>query len=585
MANESFLYKIDRIAKKNSKKTAISDRYGDFSFEYILNQSNNIACNLNSRGIGKGDFVAIYMETSANWVIAMLGIVKSGAAYIPLDPCYPKKRIEFCLRDSDAKAVIVNDNSHNEIIKKSISIEELLTSNDMSSYPERDFNTPSYMIYTSGSTGNPKGVIVPFSAINHHMNWFINSFDFSENDIFLQKTSTSFDASIWEYLAPLMLGCKMVISGPSPDEVYNSVLKNNITILQLVPTVLEFMIDNYDFGKIKCLNKLFCGGEPLPVRLADSVHATLPIPIINLYGPTEVTVQCAYFIYNKGDNIKEMFLPIGQPIPMVKFEMENIDSGIGELIIEGPSVSIGYHGQNEKTEESFSFNEKTGYRTYKSGDLVTIKDDGNYYFIGRGDNQVKLRGLRIDLSEIEEIIKIQNKSISSSVVLINENEQMVAYLTSSGEIISISELANSLHQHLPEYMIPAIFTQLDYLPRLPNGKIDRKRLIETSGKIDNEIDSPSTPSNSITHGNFTSQELPSSNVKKFIYSQWENVLSKKPIENSHFFLSGGHSLSAIKLIMNINKEFGTKLPTVALLISPRIDDFIERVEKEVSSSQ
>ncbi|HFD3845203.1 MULTISPECIES: non-ribosomal peptide synthetase [Serratia] len=573
MLHKCFLSQIDKASSDFPCATAIIDNDKEYSFADIFKWSNNIASNLCSKGIGEGDFVAIYMNRSLEWMVSMLGILKSGAAYVPLDPEYPMSRIEYCLDNCGAKAVIVGKDQKC-MLKDSLLIDSLLEDNNHSHTPRpRNENSPVYMIYTSGSTGNPKGVVVPFSALDHHMNWFVDAFDFSQSDIFLQKTSSSFDASVWEYLAPLMMGCKMVISKSSPEEIFLKCKKFSVTVLQLVPTVLDFLVKNYEISELKSLKMLFCGGEPLSTRLALAVHRKLSIPVINLYGPTETTVQCSSFCFMPNDAVKSKFVPIGKPISQVHFELSsNDDDDIGELTIEGPTVSDGYYRLESKTSQYFSTNFNTGFRRYKSGDLVRKDKDGNYHFVGRVDHQVKLRGLRIELNEIEDVINNFDARVKSSVVRINSSGQLVAHINTTENALDFTNLANHIRQQLPDYMVPNLFFIENEIPTLPNGKLDRNKFISKLNDSD--------------HGDKTTidnnHSIDKNDISDFIHAQWEKLLSTKPTETSHFFLSGGHSLSAINLVMQINKQFGTKLPTVCLLTSPRICDFIKKVESEVA---
>jgi len=573
MQHKCFLSQIDKSISDFPCATGIIDNDKEYSFADIFRWSNNIARNLCSKGIGEGDFVAIYMNRSLEWMVSMLGIIKSGAAYVPLDPEYPINRIEYCLDNCGAKAVIVNKDQK-YALKESLLIDSLLEDNNNNHTPKpRSGNSPVYMIYTSGSTGNPKGVVVSFSALDHHMNWFVNAFDFSQSDIFLQKTSSSFDASVWEYLAPLMMGCKMVISKSSPEEIFLKCKKFSVTVIQMVPTVLDFLIKNYKISELNSLKILFCGGEPLSTRLALSVHSKLSIPVINLYGPTETTVQCSSFCFMPNDAVNSKFVPIGKPISQVYFELvSNGDDDIGELIIEGPTVSDGYYKLESKTSQHFSINKSTGFRRYKSGDLVRKDKDGNYHFVGRVDHQVKLRGLRIELNEIEDIINNFDTVVTSSVVHINSSGQLVAHINTSDNALDFTNLASHIRQQLPDYMVPNLFFLENEIPTLPNGKIDRNKFIKKVN--DNNYSEKTTIDN--TH------LIAKNEISDFVHTQWEKLLSTKPTETSHFFLSGGHSLSAINLVMKINKQFGTKLPTVSLLTSPRICDFIKKVESEVT---
>lgn len=583
---------IEQIASLVGHHIAIRNGDRAISYAELMQKSGAVAANLKEAGIVPGQFVGIALTRSIEWVVAMLGILKAGAAYIPLDPSYPLARLQFCASDSRATFVVTDEvyriiSPHNALL-----ISDLTVSNTLMKTPtEIDGNKPVYMLYTSGSTGQPKGVVVSLNAISYQMDWFIREFAFSSDDIFVQKTSVAFDASVWEYLAPLMIGGTMIIADSDPASIIEAVYRHRATVLQVVPTVLDALIIDDNFNQMESLRVLFCGGEALPRRLVELVQTRIAIPVINLYGPTEATVQCAFHVCSPSESSTERYVPIGYPIPGSEFiigEYEGFEDG-GELIIEGPGIADGYHLRSELTNKQFGVSEKTGNRFYRSGDLVRRNNDGIYVFLGRIDDQVKLRGIRIELSDIEETIKIACPHVDDVAVIVNEAEQIEAFIKCDATKWYEEESRQAIAAMLPSFMMPSIFTIIISIPCLPNGKRDRLALKALSTEHrEAQLQRDSDHSPTITETLSSEIAIDRGNkslVEQAIRTLWKGMLPGTISNDTHFFQSGGHSLLAMQLISSLNKSFSLRLSAASLFAHPTFGTLAEMVSIEVAKAQ
>ncbi|MEX3763040.1 amino acid adenylation domain-containing protein [Paraburkholderia phenoliruptrix] len=578
---------IEQSARRAGNKIAVRDGVRECTYAELLESADAVSSGLRKLGAGTGSFIGIALDRSVDWVVAMLGILKAGAAYIPLDPSYPTDRLEFCAQDSSALFVITNAAYRHISPGNALLLCDLV---DSGHSPNTTAATgphhPAYMLYTSGSTGRPKGVVVPIGAISYQMEWIVKQFAFRDDDIFLQKTSVAFDASVWEYLAPLMVGAEMVISGSDPDSIVEAVHARSVTVLQVVPTVLQAFSDVENLNRMRSLRALFCGGELLPRRLVAEIQQHLAIPIVNLYGPTEATVQCAFHVCTPGETYTDIHVPLGQPIPGTEFrvEREAEDDNPGELIIEGPCVADGYHNQPGLTAERFGVVRQTGRRYYKSGDLVEKDANGNFVFRGRRDNQVKLRGLRIELGDIEEGLKGACPHISDAIAVVNQADQIEVFVESDGVDWNEESTRQALASRLPSFMMPSTFTLLDQLPSLPNGKRDRGALKNYSALRSASVDRASRNTKDEVAG-----ELPVDGaegpVERKVRLAWSRLLPGPTSKDSHFFRTGGHSLLAMQLISALNKEFALRLSATALFARPTLGALTEMVLRAVSERQ
>ncbi|NET57955.1 MAG: amino acid adenylation domain-containing protein, partial [Symploca sp. SIO2E6] len=504
-------------------------------------------------------------ERSVEMVVGLLGILKAGGAYVPLDPSYPQQRLADMLSEAAVPllltqqslvtslpencAQIINLDRDWEIIARE-SQENLL-----SGITNQNL---AYVIFTSGSTGKPKGVMISHQAIANQMSWMQTFFPLTKQDKVLQKTPFSFDASILEFYAPLLAGAQLVMARPGSHrdsaDLIELIGQHQVTILQVVPSLLQMLLATEGFESCQSLRRVFCGGEALPTKLVEQLSQILPVEIYNLYGPTEATVNTTCFKCEQ--QLAQGSAPLGRPISNMQLYIldrhrQPVPIGVpGELYIGGACLARGYLNRPELTAEKFIPNPFGREKLYKTGDLVRYLPDGNIEFLGRIDHQVKLRGFRIELGEIESVLSNQEQ-VEQVVVILREdnpgNQKLVAYLVSQSEV-DIAQLKDSLQQQLPEYMIPSAWVVLDRLPLTPNGKVDRKAL--------------PTPDIELTEGGLVAPRTPSEEIIANIFA---SVLGVKAVGiYDNFFALGGHSLLATQVISRLREALQVELPLRSL---------------------
>lgn len=554
--------KFEEISVQFPNNIAIIHNDKKITFNDLNKLANNVAHFLLEQDIKIGYKVGIVMDRSINMMACILGVLKIGATYIPLDPNYPKDRIEYCLHQSKSDLILYQDSCEQLLQNFSQKFNFKHIGNYTKANPNLNIlscEIPTYILYTSGSTGKPKGVLVNNKSVMNHMKWMEDEFNFSIKDIFLQKTSSSFDASVWEMFSPLLCGASMVISSTDPDEIISLIKKYEISIVQFVPTILKLLVEMERLQDLKSLRLLFSGGEALFNDLVQDIHYKLPIPIVNLYGPTEATIDSTFYICTPNKETDYQSVPLGRAINNVKISVvdqninEVLPGEIGELIISGANLAEGYYDDLQLTKEHFIINPNTGERTYLTGDLVKKLDDNTVTFYGRKDNQVKLRGLRIELGEIEECLRKHPKINDSFVSIATENgiSWIVAYIRTQETNSELkNELKDFLSKLLPNYMIPNYFVTLNRFPNLENGKIDKKALANLDFK------------------NNESTKVDSHDIEeiKEITRCWSEILGINNIGlDDSFFSLGGHSLQSIQLTFKLSQAFSISLPSNFIL--------------------
>ena len=430
-------------------RTAVAFGNQELTYEALNNQANKLARFLIASGISHDNSVGVYMERSEKMIIVFLAILKAGAAYIPLDPAYPKERTQMILEDAGIKALITQRSLLKGLTSFNFST-ILLDEQWLEIAKENQANLAlrvhplniAYVIYTSGSTGKPKGVQIPHAAICNHMLWMKNEFPLDAMDIVLQRTPFSFDASVWEFYAPLISGARLQIAeeggAKDPDYLIETVINNAITVLQVVPSLLKALLDHPKMDLCSSLKRVYCGGEPLSPELIRSFYRLLSADLYNLYGPTEATIDSTCWLC-RVENKKER-VPIGKPISNIQTYvlddfMNPVPIGVaGELWIGGEGLARGYLNKPSITAAHFvpdPFSNQQGARLYRTGDRVHYRADGNLEYIERIDHQVKLRGYRIELGEVEATIR-SLPMVKDAVVVLhtdgNGNERLIAYV-------------------------------------------------------------------------------------------------------------------------------------------------------------
>jgi len=524
------------------------------------------------------DLIALCLDRSELMLFGIWGVLKSGAAYVPIQPDYPAERIKYILQDTGAKAILTNIKYRQKILDAScenkINIETIdeesfkeKLKNESSENPQRR-SAPenlSYVIYTSGTTGEPKGAMLEHRGLLNRVYWMNCQYPLRGTDRVLQKTPYTFDVSVWELTWALLYGASIVFAKPEGhrDSEYLAELigKERITVIHFVPSMLGVFEETVSGSErlkkhCECLRYIFCSGEALVLAQVKESHKLFPQAAIhNLYGPTEASIDVLYYDCTD-QNIQEVL--IGRPIYnttmyILDEVMRPVPLGaLGELYIGGVGLARGYMNKPELTAEKFVSNpfqseaEKArgcNGRLYRTGDLARYRADGNIAYFGRNDFQVKIRGNRIELGEIENAIN-SFEGIKQNVVLAREregNKFLAAYYVGS---VAVEELRKYLEAHLPEYMVPGAFTQLAELPVTANGKLDRKALPEPDMRDTSEYDPPA---------NETETDL------QKIFAEVLGLTHDKVSVTGDFFRMGGDSIRSIQLASRIRRQLGLEL--------------------------
>jgi amino acid adenylation domain-containing protein len=570
--------------KQNPNRVALQFQEQQLTYAELNSRANQVANYLIAHFPEKGTVVGVQLERSLDLIIAIFGVLKAGYIYLPLTKNYPVERINYSLRNSNAKAVFSEpaEALHLKDEFKCITVAEALSG------PDKDINLAksediAYIIYTSGSTGNPKGVLIKHRSVVNRLNWMQNEYLLDSKDIILQKTPIVFDVSVWELFWWSMYGAKLVLANPgaekSPQELCQLIDTKKISVIHFVPSMLNALVTYLSSSKqnhsLSTIKHLFASGEELKYADAKWMLDFCPnCRIHNLYGPTEATVDVSYYELSRFEQY--LRIPIGKPIDNTQLYIFNSDLQLqpigllGELFIGGENLSVGYLNQPDLTEQKFirnPFDENTVL--YKTGDLARWLNDGNIEFFGRMDNQVKIRGNRIELDEIEAAIKMF-PGIKNAIVLTKESNgalQLVGYLTHVDEF-SEEGLVTFLFKKLPEYMVPAYFISVDEIPVTVNGKADRKKLLSLERPVTEQYVVPETV------------------LEMKLANLWEEVLGdNKAGATDNFFRIGGDSILAIKLIGLINYTFATTITVIDLYENSSIRAMAQLIEKSKVDDQ
>jgi D-alanine--poly(phosphoribitol) ligase subunit 1 len=463
-------------------------------------KANQLAGLLRSEGAGPGQVVAIMVERSLAMIIGILGVLKAGAAYLPLQPDNPPERTDYTLADAGVQTLLGHSGTATprQFKGRIIALDDPEVFRGPTQNPAV-LNTPrdlAYVIYTSGSTGKPKGVMIEHRSVVNRLHWMQHRYPVGPGDVILQKTPYCFDVAVWELLWWALSGatlCFLVPRGErNPLAIVAAVRRHRVTVMHFVPSMFSVFLDylggkdvRRDLGSVR---QLFASGEALTPshvkKFQDVWSNRTPVRLTNLYGPTEATVDVTYYDCPAGNDIE--VVPIGRPIHntriyIVKDGQQAAIGEAGELCIAGVSLARGYINNSGLTDERFVDNlANLGERLYRTGDLARWLPDGNVEYLGREDQQVKIRGLRIELGEIENTIRNYPDVIDCVSVVKTLSEHVlliVAYIVST-PALEIASLKQFLKNHLPDYMIPSHFERIDAIPLTPSGKADRSALRE-----------------------------------------------------------------------------------------------------------
>ena len=577
---------FEQQAERTPDACAVVCEQARLDYATLERQANRLAHHLRRLGVGPDAVVALCMQRSPEMLVAMLGILKAGGAYAPIDPDYPLERIAFMLGNCAAPVVLTQHGllerlreagSHTPAIAlDSPEWHELSASMpDARPAPLTGPEHLAYVIHTSGSTGQPKGAMIPHRGVVNHIFWLIERLGLSASDRLLQKTSISFDASVWEFFAPLAVGAPVVLARPGgekdPEYLAQAIAAHGVTLLQMVPSALRALLLEPALDACTSLRYVVSGGEPLDWELAREFARRLPAARLgNYYGPSEASddatsIDLAELAEAPGP------VPIGRPIANARVyvldaQMQPVPVGVaGELYVGGAGVGRGYLNRPELSAERFVPSPfVAGDRLYRTGDLVRWRPDGIVAFVGRTDHQVKIRGFRIEPAEIEAALNTCD-GVRLSVVLAREDRpgerRLVAYV--EGEHLDPAALKAALRAHLPEYMVPAFVVAMPTLPRLPNDKLDRKSL-------------PAPLDDALASDSFVAPRSP---LEETLAAIWAEVLGRQRVGvHDDFFELGGHSLSATQVMARARRVLGIELPLRALFEAPTIAGLAAHVE-------
>ncbi len=557
--------------------------FGDQQLTYReLNQkANQLAAVLREKGVRADTIVGIMLERSIDMMVGIFGIVKAGGAYLPIDPKYPMKRIEYMLEDSRASILITSE----EVVSFGFSgtvlniknsgffkgdgrnLEKVTTSRDL-----------AYVIYTSGSTGEPKGAMIEHHALVNRLTWMQKKYPLDTNDVILQKTTFTFDVSVWELFWWSIYGASVFLLGPEeekePGKILDNLRKQDVTVMHFVPSMFSAFLHYIEEKGINTdglrLKQIFTSGEALQVDQVQSFFRLFKnVALANLYGPTEATIDVSYY-----DCVRKPYgssIPIGKPIDNIYLYVIGENSGLqpigvpGELCIGGVGLARGYLNKPELTDKKFVENPFCpDEKMYRTGDLARWMPDGNIEFLGRIDHQVKIRGYRIELGEIEKKL-LEYEDIDSAVVLVKEDKEgskyLCAYVVSKNKLVT-QELREYLLNQVPEYMVPQLFFQIESIPLSNNGKINTKALFEIKELIP------------------TGNEYipPQNKIQEKMAEVWAKVLNVKSVGiHDNYFELGGDSIKAIKIIYELERE-GLALTIEDIIKFKTIDKLSEKVE-------
>ena len=577
---------FEQRALHTPSAVALVSQSGELSYDALNRRANRLARRLQKLGVERDVPVGVWMERSPEMVIALLAILKAGGAYVPLDPSYPAERLALMISDTQMPVILAQERLENGGVLSAHTAQLLRVGAD-SFADEDDTNLENevraedlaYVMYTSGSTGTPKGVAVPHRAVVR----LVRETDyasFSPNETFLQLAPISFDASTFEIWGPLLNGGKLVLMPPAPptlEEIGRAISEHGITTLWLTAGLFNAMVDER-LHDLRPLRQLLAGGDVLSVpHVGKALRELKNTRLINGYGPTEsTTFACCHTI--APDAPIESTIPIGTPIAntsvhILDTNMEAVPVGVsGELFIGGDGLARGYWRRDELTTEKFipdPFSAEPGARLYRTGDLARWRRDGVIEFLGRADNQIKLRGYRIEPGEIETALKRQPEVLDSAVIVREDtpgDKRLVAYVVrkqSAAPEFDQPVLIAALKKSLPEYLVPSAIVALPALPRTPNGKVDRKALpAPHSERPAGELETPRTP------------------LDEKIAAIWRDVLGIEHVGmKDNFFDLGGHSLSGLRLVNQLREALGEHLALAIVFEAPTVARMADLLEK------
>jgi amino acid adenylation domain-containing protein len=588
----SFPELFERQVARTPGAVAVAHGETGLTYRELNERANQLAHYLKARGVGSESLVAVIMERSAQMLVSILACFKAGAAYVPVDPNYPGQRVRTIVEESGAAAVISSEENRWGVSGacrwiwlegEKEALEALPADNPSTVTDPRNL---AYVIYTSGSTGKPKGVLVEQRGMINHLYVKIEELGLSGNDRIAQTASQCFDISVWQFLAGLLVGGRIEIVGDAeardPLKLLREVEARGVSVLETVPAMLRGMIDSLEEDVdarglgLTGLRWLVATGEALEAELCRKwMRLRSGAKLLNAYGPTECSDDVTHYVIDREPEAGAAEVLIGRPLSNTKIYIvdgnnEALPVGVaGEICVGGEGVGRGYKNEAAKTAEAFipdRFGGRAGGRIYRTGDLGRWTEDGNVEYLGRIDEQVKVRGYRVELGEIEATLEMHPAVKESVVVARGERgrEKILVCYVVMGEDVGAGDLRGYLRERLPEYMAPSTFVRLEKIPLTQNGKVNRSAL-PPPDRAEAEGKAPYL--------------APRTSVEEILIEIWKSVLGKPQIGVAdNFFELGGYSLLATQVVSRLKKKFQIDLPLRAIFESRTIAELAELVE-------
>ena len=588
--HQSIVDVIEDQVKRTPDNIAVIYEKLSMTFRELNEKANQLANYILSQYIQPGQSVAICMDPSCEMLISILAVLKAGGVYVPIDTGYPEDRIDYILKDIEAQCILV-DQSGASSMSGEHKDKVVTLSENWDLINKRSTEKPNvviepenlmYIMYTSGSTGTPKGVMLEHRSILARILWAQETFLMSENDSVLQKTTFCFDVSVWELIWPLTCGAKIVFAGKENQRDTYRMMRlinhHSITFLHFIPSLLEIFLSELEEGDLKNVKHVFSHGEALKPHQALMVKEKLPgVMLHNMYGPTEAAIEATWWTVPATYQETSSVL-IGKPLASTEILLVDPNRKIvpvgviGEIGIGGVGLSRGYLNRAEQTKERFvSSPLDLSRRLYLTGDMGRLLPDGNVEYLGREDNQVKVRGHRIELGEIEAVIR-KTGLVEHCIVTTRLNNQsqvqLIAYVVPRLSY-DRNKMIGMVQKYLPEYMIPGLWMTMDALPVTTTGKLDKKALPEIDVKDSNDVE----------------YIAPQSEMELSMVKIWEDLLGLKKIgAQDNFFNLGGDSLLAIRMAHDLHKKFGLLIPIEVVFQSPSVSKLSEYIELVISNN-
>ncbi|MGN9810962.1 amino acid adenylation domain-containing protein [Micromonospora sp. BQ11] len=562
---------VEAQARRTPDRVALSYEDQQLSYAELDRRANQVGRALRAAGVGPETRVGICAERSLEMVIGLVGILKAGGAYVPLDPAYPTDRLAFMVEDAQIQAILVQPQTRERIEALDASAIPLLPLSGCGAVWRGESTEPlvsgvgpdnlAYVIYTSGSTGKPKGAMLSHRGIGNRLLWMQDAYVLRDQDRVLQKTPYSFDVSVWEFFWPLIAGAQLHVARPEghrdPGYLAETIQRQGIGVLHFVPSMLQAFLDQPSVTEhCDSIKHVVCSGEALPLDLQERFLRHLPgVRLHNLYGPTEASVDVSFWECHHVEGASTV--PIGRPVANTQLHVLNPamapvpDGVIGELFIGGVQLARGYLGRPDLTAQHFVANPFGEGRLYATGDLARYRRDGVIEYVGRKDHQIKIRGHRIEVGEIESVLA-QHSAIQSCLLTVHEvtatDKRLAAFYTMhEGKTATVDELKEYLHQQLPEYMIPTYFVALPEFPLTSNGKVDRKALPSLTTIVRQAQERESFVA-------------PRTETERALAEIWTKLLNVERVGvHDDFFVLGGHSLLVASLATEVQAAWDVSL--------------------------